>query len=259
MKTSMYFNYTSRSLLRGGQRTLLAIFCVAVGVLAIVALQLVGLMINNAFTSHVRDVNGGDIAISAENEPLKQSDLSFFEQMKKDGMIQNYTASINMQGYTGQASSRQSFTVRVVDPAAYPLVTPPTFTDPKEGTIVDLLKTDQVIVTQPFMDQHQSKLGDTLAIQMSSATQPTQTLAVKIVGIVSGSGVLVQAGSLLLLSVNDYKAALPVPSPASSPSQPGHPPRPSQTQSTEAGTSAPKVTSQNVIFYDTINITADAL
>jgi hypothetical protein len=41
MKTSMYFNYTSRSLIRGGQRTILAIFCVAVGVMAIVALQLV--------------------------------------------------------------------------------------------------------------------------------------------------------------------------------------------------------------------------
>ncbi len=48
MKTTMYFNYTSRSLQRGGQRTLLALFCVAVGVMAIVALQLVGSMINNA-------------------------------------------------------------------------------------------------------------------------------------------------------------------------------------------------------------------
>ena len=258
MKLSMYLKCTARSLVRGGQRTLLAVFCVAIGVMAIVSLQLVGLMINNALTSNVRDANGGDIAISAENEPLKQSDLSFFEQMKKDGMIQNYTASINMQGYTKQASSRQSFTVRVVDPARYPLVTPPTLISPKDDTILDLLKNNQIIVTQPFMDQHQSKLGDTLAIQMSSATQPTQTLAVKIVGIVSSSGALAQAGSLLLLSVNDYKAALPVPSPASSPSQPGHPPRPSQTNSNGAGTSASKVTNQNVIFYDTINITADA-
>ena len=60
MKASMYFNYTSRSLFRGGQRTILAVFCVAVGVMAIVALQLVGQMINNAFTGNVRDANGGD-------------------------------------------------------------------------------------------------------------------------------------------------------------------------------------------------------
>ena len=50
MKASMYFNYTTRSLLRGGQRTILAVFCVAVGVMAIVSLQLVGQMINGAFT-----------------------------------------------------------------------------------------------------------------------------------------------------------------------------------------------------------------
>src|SRR5215469_4292619 len=100
----MYFNYTTRSLLRGGQRTLLAIFCVAVGVMAIVALQLVGLMINNAFTSNVRDANGGDIAVNSSNELFKQSDLAFFEQLKQNGTIQNYTASINMRGYTSQVA-----------------------------------------------------------------------------------------------------------------------------------------------------------
>src|ERR1700724_4592296 len=79
---AMYFNYTTRSLWRGGQRTLLAIFCVAVGVMAIVALQLVGLMINNAFTSNVRDANGGDIAVRSENQSFTQDDLSFFDQLK---------------------------------------------------------------------------------------------------------------------------------------------------------------------------------
>ena len=64
MKASMYFNYTSRSLLRGGLRTLLAVFCVAVGVMAIVALQLVGSMLQNSLTSSTRDTNGGDIAVT---------------------------------------------------------------------------------------------------------------------------------------------------------------------------------------------------
>ena len=79
MKTAMYWNYSSRSLIRGGQRTLLALFCVAVGVMAIVSLQLVGFMINTAFTSNVRDVNGGDIAVTSHNQPFRQSDLSYFD------------------------------------------------------------------------------------------------------------------------------------------------------------------------------------
>ncbi|HLX40250.1 MAG TPA: ABC transporter permease, partial [Ktedonobacteraceae bacterium] len=140
MKASMYFNYTSRSLIRGGQRTVLAIFCVAVGVMAIVALQLVGQMINNSFTSNVRDANGGDISINSFNQPFKQSDLSFFDNLKSQGTIANYTAVINTNGSTGvAASATNSFSVIVVDPKTFPLVTPPTFSNPSNGSLSSLL------------------------------------------------------------------------------------------------------------------------
>jgi cell division protein FtsX len=55
MKAGFYWRYATRSLWRGGQRTLLAIFCVAVGVMAIVSLQLVGNMVNNGLTANVRE------------------------------------------------------------------------------------------------------------------------------------------------------------------------------------------------------------
>src|ERR1700730_7363404 len=100
MKISMYFNYTSRSLFRGGQRTVLAFFCVGVGVMAIVALQLVGLMINNAMTANVRDANGGDINVTTGigSRAFTQSDLSYFDQLKRNGTITNYTAFSSLTG-----------------------------------------------------------------------------------------------------------------------------------------------------------------
>jgi ABC-type antimicrobial peptide transport system permease subunit len=210
MKASMYLNYTSRSLVRGGQRTLLAIFCVAVGVMAIVALQLVGLMINNAFTSNVRDANGGDVTATSQNAPFTQDDLSYFDTLKKQGTIVQYTPSINGQGTISVSNSlRESFTVRAVNPMTYPVVTPPTFTTPKNGTISDLLKDGQVIATQPFIDQYKKKIGDTFDIHLGAQQQSGRTLHVKLVGIVTETGVLTQAGSLVLLSVNDYKAVAP--------------------------------------------------
>jgi ABC-type antimicrobial peptide transport system permease subunit len=259
----MYFNYTSRSLVRGGQRTLLAIFCVAVGVMAIVALQLVGLLINNAFTSDVRDANGGDIAVRSQNEPFTQSDLPFFDQLKKDGTIQNYTASINIQGYSGKASLRESFMARIVDPAVYPIVTPPTFTNPTNGNIADLLKNNQIIVTQPFIDQYKKKLGDTFDMHLGSETQAVRTIHTKIVGIVSESGVLTQSGSLILLSLADYNAASPqLPTP---PQGSGVPPsgqggftQSDQANPGAAGTTLPSAISQDGTTYDTINVTANA-
>src|SRR5438046_2019608 len=130
MKASMYFNYTSRSFLRGGQRTTLAIFCVAVGVMAIVSLQLVGQMINSAFTSNVRDANGGDIAVSSQSIPFKQSDLAFFDKLKSDGTITSYTPLINGNASIGIASVTQSFSLEVIDPSSFPVVAPPTFKTP---------------------------------------------------------------------------------------------------------------------------------
>src|SRR5437667_7259058 len=246
----MYFNYTSRSLVRGGQRTLLAIFCVAVGVMAIVALQLVGLMINNAFNSNVRDANGGDIAVRSQNEPFKQSDLAFFDELEKDGTIQNYTPVINVQGYTGKLSLRESFTVRVVDPAVYPIVTLPTFTEPKDGTIASLLKNNQVIATQPFIDEHHKKLGDTLDIHAGSPTETTRIIHVKIAGIVTTSGVLAQSGSVLLLSLHDYQATTPQTTPSaqrSGASQAGQggPPQQGPPNPGDAGANAGNPTDQN--------------
>ncbi|MGH2505387.1 MAG: hypothetical protein ACRDID_22985, partial [Ktedonobacterales bacterium] len=75
MKTRMYWRYATRSLTRGGQRSLLAIFCVAVGVMAIVALQLVSNAINVGLTSNVRALNGGDISLTSASAPLTASQL----------------------------------------------------------------------------------------------------------------------------------------------------------------------------------------
>ena len=210
MKASIYLNYASRSLVRGGQRTVLAIFCVAVGVMAIVSLQLVGLMINNAFNSNVRDANGGDIAVRAQNQPFKQGDLAYFANLKNSGMLTNYTPVINSQGYTtSKVSLRETFGLRVVDPTNYPIVTPPTFTTPQNGRLADLLRSNQVVVTQPFIDQYKKKIGDRFDVHTGSRTQSARTIHVKIAGIVTETGVLAQAGSVVILSSKDYIASAP--------------------------------------------------
>src|SRR2546427_6030762 len=133
MKASMYFNYTSRSLLRGGQRTMLAVFCVAVGVMAIVALQLVGNMLQSSLTSNTRDTNGGDIAVTAQGTPFQASDLSFFAQLKNDGTITNYTAVTNASGTLNAAGgSLSTFCVEAGEPDKFSVVFPPTFLTPSK-------------------------------------------------------------------------------------------------------------------------------
>jgi putative ABC transport system permease protein len=211
MKTSIYFNYTTRSLLRGGQRTVLAVFCVAVGVMAIVALQLVGLMVNNALTSNVRDANGGDIAVTSQTRPFTPDDLSFFSQLKNKGTITNYTAVTSATGSTTNSTSvTNSFTVQSVDPNSFPIVTPPTFISPSNGSISNLLTGNGVIVDKVFADQYGKKVGDTLIVHVGSRTGGNErVMDVKIAGITTDSGVLAQSSGVMLVSNEFYKASSP--------------------------------------------------
>src|SRR5579872_5165380 len=98
MKLGLYWSYATRSLVRGGQRTVLAIFCVAVGVMAIVGLQLVGVSVNAALVSNIVQANGGDIRLNVDIAPLRQGDLAFFDRLKQQGRISNYATSFDPGG-----------------------------------------------------------------------------------------------------------------------------------------------------------------
>ncbi len=98
MKLGLYWSYATRSLIRGGQRTILAIFCVAVGVMAIVALQLVGLSVNQSLLGNIIEANGGDIRLNADLAPLRQRDLAFFDKLKQQGRITDYATAYDPGG-----------------------------------------------------------------------------------------------------------------------------------------------------------------
>src|SRR5205085_9684201 len=98
MKLGLYWSYATRSLIRGGQRTMLAVFCVAVGVMAIVALQLVGLSVNQALLGNIIEANGGDIRLNTDIPPLRQGDLAFFAKLNHQGRISAYATSYDPGG-----------------------------------------------------------------------------------------------------------------------------------------------------------------
>src|SRR5579885_3331971 len=134
-------------------------------VMAIVALQLVGLMINNALTGNVRDANGGDIAVFSRTRPFTPADLSYFDQLKRNGTITNYTAAASATGSLKNAATiNDSFDIAVVDPATFPVVTPPTFVTPSNGSISSLLNGNKVIVDTTFADQFNKKVGDSFDV-----------------------------------------------------------------------------------------------
>lgn len=210
MKASLYFKYAWRSLLRGGQRSVLAILCIAVGVLAIVSLELVGQMINLALTSNVREANGGDVAVSTYVQPFNSKDLAFFERLKKQGEISAYTPVIAAQASTTlSAGVGDSFQLLVIDPQTYPVVSPPTFLQPSDGSFSRLVQGQQVVVTKNFLDRYHYKVGDSLTIYASSTEPTARSFHVTIAGVIANEGIASLGGARMYLAASAYQAAAP--------------------------------------------------
>src|SRR5258708_5242255 len=146
MKMRLDGSYAFRSLARGGQRTLLAVFCVAVGVLAIVSLQLWTNGVTSAFSTNVRQVNGGDIAVTLDT-PLTASQLSYFDGLRTQGTITGYTAddALGAQIRTSSASLRVK--LRAVHPQTFPQAGGLTFTAPAGATLASVLHDESAVVT----------------------------------------------------------------------------------------------------------------
>ncbi len=123
MKSGLYLRYTTRSLRRGGRRTVLAAFCVGVGVMAIVGLQLAAAMVSTSLTANVRAANGGDISVVSVAVPLPASQLQTFARLRAQHLITNFTAVREYQSTLVRANGQGvSAVIDAVDPSNFPLV-----------------------------------------------------------------------------------------------------------------------------------------
>lgn len=250
MRVGFYWRYATRSLIRGGQRTLLAIFCVAVGVMAIVSLQLVGNMVDNGLTTNVREGNGGDISVRSDVVPVSAQQLKTFDTLKADGTISDYTAvsSDRAQGKDKDGST-DYFIVRAVNPQQFPLAGTPAFKDPSDGTFASLLTGDSVVVTQKWLNQTGYHKGDSFTFRTTDGRSPTVTIV----------GVLQDAGAFqrpqVLMSLDAFAAAqstsgLPVSYSVVYVTVPGH---------TDANAETAKKLIQSDLPQATVTTTKDAL
>lgn len=102
---------------------MLAAFCVGVGVMAIVGLQLAAAMVTASLTSNVRQANGGDVSVVSVAVPLPASELDTFARLKANHRISNFTAVREDQStLIGRGGQGVSAVIDAVDPRSFPLV-----------------------------------------------------------------------------------------------------------------------------------------
>ncbi len=194
MKATMYVRYATRSLKRGGQHSILAILCIAIGVLVIVALQLVGVMIDASLSGNIRAINGGDIAVHSESHDLVTSQFAIFERLKSAGAITAWTAQVSDDATVYAATGAHRFGVDVVDPSVFPLGGSLPVLTPPDQSISGLLTGNNVVVCDVLLRSLGLKVGDTFSLE----TESGRSGDVHIAGVVPTSGVLTGSPDLLI-------------------------------------------------------------
>jgi putative ABC transport system permease protein len=194
MKATMYWKYPARSVMREGQRGLLAVLCISIGVLAIVTLQLIANMVNTSLTGNIRGLNGGDLDLTSPRITADQ--LSFFNQLEAQGQITAYTAVATDQGSAqGRHPVARIDSIRGVDPAHFPLAGAPDFEAPANATLAGALSGMSVVLTHDLAQQLGVHAGDTITLTLTDG-HPAQ---VTVGGIVRNTGLFTQPQVLIAI------------------------------------------------------------
>ncbi|MGH2387466.1 MAG: ABC transporter permease, partial [Chloroflexota bacterium] len=177
--------YAWRNLRRGGSRSLFAVFCVAVGVAAVVGMQLLALNIGASLSRAPQQANGGDITVDPITTPFQAADIAKVEQLRRRGVITAYTTTLNggRGGVKATAHGRSTLiSVRGIDPATYPLYGQFTAAEPNRSVSSLLRAPTDAVITRDLFDRLQLRLGDRVALGVSIE----ETVTIR--GIVSPGG-----------------------------------------------------------------------
>ena len=173
-----YLLYAIRSLLRGGQRSLLALVCIAFAVLSLVSMQLLASMVRDAVMVSGREQLGGDVRI-ARLEGMHRGDLERLERLKAAGSITGYTSFAHNNRLTMVKrvdNGRVFFLSRAygIDRHSYPLAGDVILREPDGARVRDLLaEPGSVIVTRDVASRMDLTVGDQLQLGGPDGSKPT--------------------------------------------------------------------------------------
>src|SRR5579883_2262686 len=202
MKSRLYWTYATRSLARGGQRSLLAVFCVGVGVLAIVALQLVSSAIYATFASSVHQMNGGDLAINSYAVPLSPGQVTYFDQLKRRGVVTAYTAIEDEEAQVWAAATAHRIEMLVVNPVQFPVPGGAVISAPSGASLRALLRGHNIVITPSAAQLFGWTIGQTVRFTAPDGRTGSGTIA----GILRSQGYF--GGAMMLVALGAY-ARLP--------------------------------------------------
>jgi predicted lysophospholipase L1 biosynthesis ABC-type transport system permease subunit len=187
-----YLTYAARNLRRSARWTAFAVFCIATGVAAVVALRTLGLAIGDSLIENVRIQNHGDInlgfqsggggfafggrGVGSDQNTFSPAVLDRVEAWARenDAVVSAYTQVSTAQVTAIDAVSvgrPQFVSLFLIDPATFPTTGPVNLIEPAGAALENVLTGDNsIVISRNLADQQGLSVGDT--VRVSGTQQP---------------------------------------------------------------------------------------
>src|SRR2546423_4224044 len=167
--------------------------------MAIVALQLVGLSVNQALVGNIVEANGGDIRLNAELAPLRQRDLAFFDRLKQQGRITDYATAYDPGGSIALPTGGEESFAFIAVSGNFPLVGQANFVAPSSNlTIQDVVHGRNVAMSSIVFNGLNAHIGSTYMVKTLDGRSVPITVAAEFQedGVFRGPQVIISQSAL---------------------------------------------------------------
>lgn len=166
-----YVRLAIRNLRRGGQRVLVALFCITFGTMSLVAMTMLAKSIQSAVDMPPAQLVGGDISMGRKLEDtIRSEDIDQLQALQQSGEISRYTliaynnTSIMFRS-AGSGEMHFAGTGMGIQPDRYPLAGSLAIGDPSSTGLPTLLhKVGDVVITRDLAARYNLKVGDPLVL-----------------------------------------------------------------------------------------------
>jgi putative ABC transport system permease protein len=179
VKLRFYTRYALRALRREGQRTLLAIVCIAFGVMSVISMQLLAEVVRAALITDPRTMLGADALLTPDGRTVTAAQVARLQQQEADGTISAY----QLQALSGADKLRPPGTGHAylllstpmgIDPAT-PLVGAAPLGQPADAAIATILQTPMAaVIGAQLAGTLHLRVGDTFTLFGDMDAPPVQ-------------------------------------------------------------------------------------
>jgi putative ABC transport system permease protein len=179
-RLAFYFRNAFTHLRHGGQRILVAVLCVAFGVMSLVSMLLLSGALQRMLVQTPHDLIGADISMERRLEDvILPEDVAGLDQAVRDGVLDEYT----LVAYTSSLTFHLPDSGELhfpsegigIDPAAYPPIGALSVESPHSAELPALLAGEgDVLISRDLALEYDLAVGDSLVLSDLTAGQPLQ-------------------------------------------------------------------------------------